>query len=72
MHFDCRYLELLTACIFILVYIVLNVRYVIESKYPSIVFPSIFISGLDRFLDLFSVASDLILLKLSGYKNMLD
>ena len=36
-HFDCRYLELLNACIFSLVFIVLNVRDGTKSKYPSIV-----------------------------------
>ena len=41
-NFDCRYLELLNACIFSLVVIVLNVRDRNESKYPSIVFLSIF------------------------------
>ena len=43
MHFDCGYLELLNACIFGLVYIVLNVRDRTESKCPSIVFLSILI-----------------------------
>ena len=42
MHFDCGYLELCNACIFGLVYIVLNVRDRTESKYPSIVFLSIY------------------------------
>ena len=41
-HFDCRYLELRNACTFRLVYIVLNVRDGIESKYTSIVFLIIF------------------------------
>ena len=40
-QFDCRYLELLNACIIGLVLIVLNVRDGTESKYPSIVFLSI-------------------------------
>ena len=40
-HFDCRYQELWNACIISLVFIVLNVRDGIESKYPSIVFLSI-------------------------------
>ena len=37
-NFDCRHLELLTACIFSLLSIVLNVRNKIECKYPLIVF----------------------------------
>ena len=42
-NFDCsRYPELLTACVFSLAFIVLNVRDDIESKYSSIVFLSIF------------------------------
>ena len=40
-HFDCRYLEVWNACIISLVFLVLNVRDGIESKYPSIVFLSI-------------------------------
>ena len=40
MHFNCRYLGLLNACIFRLVYIVLNVRDEMKSKYSSIVFLS--------------------------------
>ena len=40
-QFDRRYLELYNACIFGLVFIVLNVRDGTESKYPSIVFLSI-------------------------------
>ena len=36
-HFDSRYLELLNACILILVYMLLNVRNGINFKYPSIV-----------------------------------
>ena len=40
-HFDCRYLEIWKACIFRLVFIVLDVSYGTESKYPSIVFLSI-------------------------------
>ena len=42
-QFDCRYLELGNACIIGLVFIVLNVRDGTESKYPSIVFLSIFL-----------------------------
>ena len=42
-QFDCRYLELWNACIIGLVFIVLNVRDGTESKYPSIVFLSIFV-----------------------------
>ena len=38
MHFDCRYLERWNACILGLVYIVLNVRDGMDSKYPSIGF----------------------------------
>ena len=41
-HFDCRILELCNACIIGLVFIVLNDRGGTESKYPSIVFLSIF------------------------------
>ena len=41
-QFDCRYLELWNACIISLVFIVLNVRDGAESKYPSIVFLSIY------------------------------
>ena len=41
-HFNCRYLELWNACIISLVFIVLNVRDGTESKYPSIVFLSIY------------------------------
>ena len=41
-QFDCRYLELLNSCIIGLVFIVLNVRDGTESKYPSIVFLSIY------------------------------
>ena len=40
-HFDCIYRELWNACIIGLVFIVLNDRDKIESKYPSIVFLSI-------------------------------
>ena len=40
-HFDCRYLELLNACIFSLVFIVLNARDRNKSKYPSDVFLNI-------------------------------
>ena len=36
--FDCKCLELLNACIFSLVFYVLNARDRNESKYPSIVF----------------------------------
>ena len=41
-QFDCRYLELVNVCIIGLYFIVLNVRDGTESKYPSIVFLSIF------------------------------
>ena len=41
-HFDCRYLELSNSGIFSLVFVVLNVRGGNNSKYPSIVFLSIF------------------------------
>ena len=41
-HFDCRYLELCNACIIHLVFIVFYVRAETESKYPSIVFLSIY------------------------------
>ena len=41
-RFDCRYLELWNAFIICLVFIVLNVRDRTESKYPSIVFLSIY------------------------------
>ena len=41
-NFDCRYLELWTACIFSLHFIVLKVRNKIDCKYPSIVFLSIY------------------------------
>ena len=40
MHFDSRYLELLNACIFKLIYVLLNVGNGIEFQYPSIVFLS--------------------------------
>ena len=40
-QFDCRYMELLNACIIGLDFIVLNVRCGTESKYPSIVILSI-------------------------------
>ena len=41
-HFDCRYLELWNTCIICLVFIVLNVIDGTESKYPSIIFLSIY------------------------------
>ena len=37
-NFNCRYLELCNACIFSLMFTVLNVRDEIESKCPSIAF----------------------------------
>ena len=37
-HFYCRYLEIWSACIISLVFIVLNVRDGTKSKYPSIIF----------------------------------
>ena len=40
-QFDCRYLELWNASIFMIVYIVLNVIDGLESEYPSTVFLSI-------------------------------
>ena len=42
MHINCRYLELLNACIFKSVYVLLNVRNGKKFKYPSIVFLSIY------------------------------
>ena len=38
MYFYSSYLELCNACVFGLVYIVLDIRDGMESKYPSIVF----------------------------------
>ena len=38
MHFECKYLELLNASIFRLVFSVLNVRDGLESKYPLMFF----------------------------------
>ena len=49
--FDCRYLELLNACILRLIYIVLNVRDGIESEYPSIVSLSIVLNNSSWILD---------------------
>ena len=40
-QFDCRYPELLNACIIGFAFIVINIRHGTESKYHSIVFLSI-------------------------------